>query len=154
MKKTIIGQILGILLVWALYGVYLTRVSFYEAFHGAYLEFGDLLLLFVSVAILIAVCLLLFWNSMRGEKIKGFRSFMVRNLAVTEDDEREKKIVMDANRKSYYFTSNTLILVIAALSFFMNKKMISAHTLILTLVIGITFETMLFLFYYIKKYND
>ena len=154
MKKTIIGQILGILLVWALYGVYLTRVSFYEAFHGAYLEFGDLLLLFVSVAILIAVCLLLFWNSMRGEKIKGFRSFMVRNLAVTEDDEREKKIVMDANRKSYYFTSNTLMLVIAALSFFMNKKIISVHTLILALVIGITLETMLFLFYYIKKYNE
>lgn len=121
MKKTIIGQILGILLVWALYGVYLTRVSFYEAFHGAYLEFGDLLLLFVSAAVLIAVCLLLFWNSMRGEKIKGFRSFMVRNLALTEDDEREKKIVMDANRKSYYFTSNTLILVIAALSFFNLK---------------------------------
>ena len=79
---------------------------------------------------------------------------MVRNLAVTEEDEREKKIVMDANRKSNYFISNALILVIAALSFFMNKKMISAHTLILTLVIGSTLETMLFLFYYMKKYNE
>lgn len=154
MKKTIIGQILGILLVWALYGVYLTRLSFYEAFHGAYLEFDDLLLLLFSVAILIAVCLLLLWNSMRGEKIKGFRSLMVRNLAVTEEDEREKKIVTDANRKSNYFTSNALMLVIAALSFFMNKKMISAHTLILALVIGITLDSMLFLFYYVKKYNE
>ena len=154
MKKTIIGQVMTILIGWSLYGIYLAKKAFYAAYDTRELERSHLILLLISAATLFLIMGVLLWNKLRDDKKRKFRYILLSaNFSVSEEDERDEMIINKITRTNAELFSNVFILVIAALAMLINNHEISVDSILLVMVLMTTLDGVLFLYKYLKVYR-
>lgn len=153
MRKTIIGQVLTILLTWGLYGIYKSRKAFDGAFNRSELEISDFILLLISAAILLLIAGVLFWNKLRDDKKRKFHYILSANYSISEEDERDKMIINKITRTNAELFSNVFILIIAILAMVIKNHEISVDSILLVMILMITLDGILFLYKYLKVYK-
>lgn len=153
MKKTVIGQVLNIILIWALYMVYRVKDAFYLAYEGKYLENTHLLRLLLSAGIVFLVLGLMFYIKMKDNGIRGVKTFLKTDLSVVEEDERDKEIISGISRRNYLLLSDGIIAMIMFIPVIIKAREITMHGLILGLAVIATLNVTLFLIRYIKAYQ-
>jgi len=76
MNKTVIGQILNIVLAWTLYTVFRAKNAMDLAYEGKYLEDTHLMRVLLSAAAAFLIIGIMIYISMKGKKIRSFGDFL------------------------------------------------------------------------------
>ena len=153
MNKTIIGQLLNIILIWSLYLLFCTKSAFDLAYEGKYLEANYFSNVLLSAAFVFLVIGLMIYVSMKGKKVSGLRHFLRADISVSEEDEREIEIIRGISRKNYLALSGGLVAMIVFAPILIGTKEITLHGLILSLAVIATVDALSFLLQYIKAYK-
>lgn len=153
MNKTVIGQILNIVLAWALYTVFRAKNAMDLAYEGKYLEDTHLMRVLLSAAAAFLIIGIMIHVSMKGKKIRGLGDFLKADISVSEEDERESEIIRRISRKNYLALSGGLVAMIVFAPILIGAKEITLHGLILALAVIATVDALSFLLQYIKAYK-
>ncbi len=154
MNKTVIGQILNIVLAWTLYTVFLAKNAMDLAYEGKYLEDTHLMRVLLSAAAAFLIIGIMIYISMKGKKIRSFGDFLKLDISVSEDDERESEIIRRISRKNYLAYSGGVMAMIVFAPILIGTKEITLHGLVLALAVIATADALLFLFQYIRAYHE
>ena len=154
MKKTLTGTILGILLVWSIYFFYVTRDIMSEAIlSDTNANTGFVTFLFAG-AVLITTLIFLIINSTRDKKSNSLVDRLLVNTTISEQDEREKRIVGEVAKKSYVALSNFIILFMMVLPMFNLGQTFSVNQVLVTIAVVVTLESILSFYWFYRLYNE
>ncbi|HBW12698.1 MAG TPA: hypothetical protein DEF30_02580 [Proteiniclasticum sp.] len=153
MNKTVIGQLLNIILIWSLYLLFRTKSAFDLAYEGKYLEAKYLSYVLLSAALVFLLIGLMIYVSMKGKKLSGLHHFLKADISVSEEDERDSEIIGRISRKNYLALSGGLVAMIVFAPVLIGTREITLHGLVLALAVIATADALAFLLQYIKAYK-
>lgn len=153
MRKTTLGTILTIALVWTLYFLYLERSNFYAAHQANVLERSHLIKMLVPAILGIIITGLMLWNAGKGKSFNSIKTFLKEDTMLTQEDERERLITSQVALKSYRLLSNVMLIALLACISFIDVKSLAMQHLVLFIAVLITVDSMYFYWNFRKMIN-